>query len=994
MMLFARIKKLILVFREVSPKNGGEVFFSRDIYEKYSLAPTLSELWILSNRHPEENVEASLNSVEDVKTFNIQAAAPAEEEVKSTSDGNPFPEPRVPYPHVSSLTEKEQKMYLYLMNKYSKKPAPHQFSAAYQREYSQYLQMKEFVSNEVAEFLKFAQNAAKSCAQDYDTISKDALLYTEQYLSACIGHVKKYPEFYVLHEITSILGGKFSTELTLKLEKNLLALGKARFVKVWPPAIPMQLQLSADYKTVASVATPEQRASAIHDDVSLDPNAEKLALKYCPQVVLNTQSLFTLLNNHGLSYKEQWEIPVSVKMIPVVGAKPVKVVYIDSPLPKKEMTVREKNQIFHEIPLDCLTSKVSVLPVSAVLMDNPLEEDTLQWDIPPDSCQLRRIQTPDHKDLDFDNDVTELETFGATSETLKTSKTESTPANVRKVLSDKLKIEKQLVSTVSDSAEEARNNVNVQGFSACSNMQNVNKTQLSSLNGYVTGTDSEENSSFKGFDSDDVELNDEQRGMAANKVLDNCTKLSTSANADSLKRESEVAEANEIPISCCNSDTDEERLIIDTEIKSEECCKAAVLSSNPNPVADMPKSPSPIQTSSSSLANSSESPEKKKMASKKPFKRLSKEFDPLGQILKMQTELLKPPSPKAPEQPLVNYDKSSNPAPSLVPPPSKPAVACNVEPAPNTGSLPKLTWTSHFQGSAERLLPVELKMLVEDLSEYTAPQDGNLVYKLFSLDDLLLLVRCSVQKVKTGPRSYKKNQIRKHTPIYILPKVEYQAYYGVEALTESEICRLWTESLLHSKCSFYVGHIDAFTSKLILLESVPAEQLKEKFGLFKPVNPLNILRHILKKVIDLQEGSYLLTHASGDASVAIYQSCTGKVTRASYNLHKAHCSLPNIPSTLSVPWVPLDPNLPLPYHTNQGRVPCTFPPRAQETTRKQRVDWAKAYTDTPNNGNPVSMETKSNPMPDKPVRNEGVAAKKLKKNNCKQANKMKKWKMK
>lgn len=32
------------------------------------------------------------------------------------------------------------------------------------------------------------------------------------------------------------------------------------------------------------------------------------------------------------------------------------------------------------------------------------------------------------------------------------------------------------------------------------------------------------------------------------------------------------------------------------------------------------------------------------------------------------------------------------------------------------------------------------------------------MYKLFSLDDLLLLVRCSVQKVKSVPRCYKKKK--------------------------------------------------------------------------------------------------------------------------------------------------------------------------------------------------------------------------------------------
>lgn len=58
-------------------------------------------------------------------------------------------------------------------------------------------------------------------------------------------------------------------------------------------------------------------------------------------------------------------------------------------------------------------------------------------------------------------------------------------------------------------------------------------------------------------------------------------------------------------------------------------------------------------------------------------------------------------------------------------------------------------------------LPDELQMLVEDPGEYKAPQDGNLVYKLFSLDDLLLLVRCNVQKVRSLPRFNKKKKAQK-----------------------------------------------------------------------------------------------------------------------------------------------------------------------------------------------------------------------------------------
>lgn len=57
----------------------------------------------------------------------------------------------------------------------------------------------------------------------------------------------------------------------------------------------------------------------VFQDISKDPNAEKLVSRYHPQIALTSQSLFTLLNNHGPNYKEQWEIPVCIQVIPVAG---------------------------------------------------------------------------------------------------------------------------------------------------------------------------------------------------------------------------------------------------------------------------------------------------------------------------------------------------------------------------------------------------------------------------------------------------------------------------------------------------------------------------------------------------------------------------------------------------------------------------------------------------------------------------------------------------
>ncbi|KGL77290.1 NMDA receptor-regulated protein 2, partial [Tinamus guttatus] len=966
--------------RDISPKNGTEVFFSQEIYEKYSLAPNLSELWTLSNRQANKNVEVPVNTSEDRQTCSVQAAGPVEVKAKTIADDEPFPEPRLPYPFTSCLSEKEQKTYLYLMTKYSKKTNHFQVNAASQRELFTYMQMKELVNTEIAEFMKFAQNAAKSCAQDYDTISEDAQLYTEKLLHACIRHVQKYPEFYTLQEIISIMGGKFNTQLTFRLEKNLLVMGTARRGETQFPTLPVQLPV--DYKTVSSIITPEKKASIMHSDISSDSNAEKLALKYCPQVVLSSQSLFALLNNHGVNYREQWEVPVCVKMIPVADSKPAKLVYVDSPLLKKEMTVRERNQIFHEIPMDFLGTKKSYVSISDVLMDKPAEENNFQWDIPSDTYQCRKIPVPDDPGMDFDDDVTELETFGAAVKLSKSSKTENAfpkVDNTGPVLSHELKTDK---NTIHNGGEEGRNTVSEQGFS-------VSKMQLPSFG--ILHSNLEENSSHKNFYSEE-ELKKAQH-VITKEISDNETKLNTLSNAVTFKKESDAAQKNKSCVSLCSSDTDEDCLVIDTECKNTDYCKSAVPNIISSVSVETSKSPSSIHIPSESMVDSSDNTDQGKNVSRKPTRRLSKELDPVGQILKMQTELLKSPSRKSHEQPLVSSD-NSNSAPTSVPESPNSSVISNTEivpgPASNPNSSSRNTWTWLFQGPSKRKLPNELEMLVEDPLEYTAPQDGNLVYKLFSLDDLLLLVRCNVQKVKTRPRFHKKKTTQKPIPLFLLPKLEYQAYYGVEALTESEVCRLWTESMLHSECTFYIGRIDAFTSKLIMLEKISPEMLREKLVMIKPANSLNILHHILKKVSDLQEGSYLLTHAAGDSSVAIYKSSPDKATRASYNLHKAHCELPAVPASLSVPWVPLEPSLPLPYHMSHGRVPCTFPPAPAEATWKQKMTGAKAQLDTPSEERPVAMETKGNPA--KPARNEGVAAKKPKKNYCKQRMKMKKWK--
>ncbi|XP_016064053.1 PREDICTED: little elongation complex subunit 2 isoform X2 [Miniopterus natalensis] len=963
---------------DVASKNGLKTFFSRENYKDHSMAPSLKELCILSNRRIGENLNASASSVENEPA--VSSATQAKEKVKTTVGMVLLPKPRVPYPRFSRFSQREQRSYVDLLVKYAKNSKTVGIN---KNDYLQYLDMKKHVNEEVTEFLKFLQNSAKKCAQDYNMLSDDARLFTEQILRACIDQVKKYPEFYTLHEVTSLMGFfPFRIEMGLKLEKTLLALGSVKFVKTVFPSMPAKLQLSKD--NISTSETPEHAAAAMYYDISKDPNAEKLVSRYHPQIVLTSQSLFALLNNHGPDYKEQWEIPVCIQVIPVTGSKPIKVIYINSPLPQKKMTMRERNQIFHEVPLKFMMSKNTSVPVSAVFMDKP-EDYMPEMDMSHEVNECRKIETLENLDLGFDDDVTELETFGVT--TTKPSKSPSpaststvpsmteapiapsaatTPvapaapgdisANSRslsQILMEQLQKEKQLVTGMDGGPEESKNKDD-QGFVPCGENVSDNSDKPLMQDGDLKTYDALQLGSS-------VEMETSNKNDMATDTVCADERLNVTESTDDSEERTVTSEAEKTEdVVLSHSDTDEDCLIIDTECQKNSSGKTADVGSN---LSSKPASPnsSSGQASVGNQTNTTCSPEESCVL-KKPIKRVYKKFDPVGEILKMQDELLKPISRKIPELPLMNIENSKQPPVSEQP--SAPS---------ESSTWPKTVWPSAFQKPKGRL-PYELQDYVEDTSEYVAPQEGNFVYKLFSLQDLLLLVRCSVQRIETRPRSKKRKKIRRQFPVYVLPKVEYQACYGAEALTESELCRLWTESLLHSNCSFYVGHIDAFTSKLFLLEEITSEELKEKLSALKISSLFNILQHILKKLSSLQEGSYLLSHAAEDSSLLIYKTSDGKVTRTAYNLHKTHCSVPGAPSSLSVPWVPLDPSLLLPYHIHHGRIPCTFPPKSLGPTTQQKISGTRMPTH--NRRNPVSMETKS--LPAQQVENEGVAPNKRK----------------
>ncbi|XP_066557962.1 little elongation complex subunit 2 [Amia ocellicauda] len=965
---------------DVPPHNGTAVFFSRDLYDKYSLAPNIKELWAIAHSPIVKSDEVKKEQKSENDGMQRESKPSMEQEEKqATYVENVVPEPKVPFPCLSSLTETEQKIYLRLLTTTSRKLKDNEMQT-YQR-------LQELVNNEVTEFMKFLRNVAWSCAEDYNCIAEGAAHYLEEYFRACNEKVKNYPEVYLINEMTSITGGKFNPELSLNVEKELLVLGQVRMAKTRTPLMPKDIQLTVDYNRVKSEMPPEERACRAHKDISSDLNAEKLCLKYNPHVSLTSLAFYTLLNNHGPDYTDSWELPVCVKMVPEEGNGSKKAIFIDSPLLKKEMTIREKNRIFHEESMNLSLSRNCLKHISDVMLSDHSYNHLVSL---TDKTQRKPISFDD-MDVDFETDLTDLETFG-TSSSSKKPKSQSSPKKKKSDVAGKTPEVSQPSTEPQKMEKTSVKSDEVLEDSKTSESETVLKDLTSADDN--SWTDIEDTSMLDSTLETEISVMD--RTKLSSEKDDGKLDTSGSAKVSSLMIPPAQLSKPEPGAALFSSsvDSDEERLVIDDALSQGKsgkryipllCNTSSVEESAPEPIPDTPRSPSPEPERPSVHSQATSDTRETTRGGQRLAPKVSKDCDQLGQILKMQSALLQP-RPKHPQEPSSPKPYAGNTGHLAATIQShhqqllKPSVSSFLEASQGggapTAAVPTPADSQQPAGPSKRLLPHDLLLKEENELDYETPQEGNLVYKLYSLGDVLMMVRSNVNAAqpKLG-QGFSKN-----IPVYVLPKLEYQTCYGVEVLTKSEACRLWAEKLLHSSTTLFIAHIDALTSKLFMMEEFTSERTADKFGDFKPANSLNILHHLLKKVIGLQEGRYLLSHKAGEPLVTILKASDGKkVTRATYNLYEAHSTQPLPCASSVVPWVPVDPSQLLPFHIRQGRVPCTFPPRPAGNMQGPKVGVAKGKKNSACARKAIAMEMQNPALPAQPGAQQGVAAKKKKK---------------
>uniref|UniRef100_A0A3Q3LEA2 Interactor of little elongator complex ELL subunit 2 n=1 Tax=Mastacembelus armatus TaxID=205130 RepID=A0A3Q3LEA2_9TELE len=815
-------------------------FFTRDIYDKYSLAPNIRELWAslqpydcdvgaakassspvveaaeFKDKSCTIEEETNWNSCESDDPYADNSADGAEEykdtkksKVKLNQPvkeaGVAYPEPRLPFPCMSSLSSKDQKTYLTFLLSKKHRDLP-----------------QERVNNEVMQFMRYLQDVAKICADDYNFLTQGALQYSEDFFKGCLECIKTFPQFYQIHEMTSLTGGTFNPGLMLNFEKQLLSMGNVDITD--HKIVPADAQLASDYQSVSSENPPAKKAKDMHAAITSDANAEKLCSYYGPHVCLTRNALVRLLDNHGPDFGEQWELPVWVKINSGKGSSQKKTVYIDSPLLKTEMTVRERSHIYHEESLKLSIKKSGRKNVFHLMTELPEKSQ-------------RNVVSFESNSLDFEVDLTDLETFG-----------EMTP-----IKSSKLQ------------KMQSEQDASVKGKNAPSSLP-LNKSKRSSESLVNTSCSLDQMSATQTDMDDPV----------------------TEKTPQPILREPSLGSLG---------DSDDEKLVIDD-------------SSSPATF--------PINLKSSP---------RQKVTKRTRQSRVS--GDQLSEILRMQTAMFNSVndtakcSPKSQETNLpaqcIVSSVQSHPT-SLVKPCVSSYLEKNQDEDGDSGpalhrSAPAVNIIST---ECKKILSQELQAGAEDEQDYDAPEEGNLLYKLYSLQDFLLMVRSSVLLTHT----------RNYVPVHVLPKLEYQLSYGVECLTSSEACQLWTETLLHSSTVSYIAHINAHTSKLALLRKLPDDWKQNISCGFKPSKSVNILHHLLKKLTGLDEGQYIIAHKAGEPFVTLLKAATGRASRSAYNLQQVHSSVPQPPLSGLVPWVPVDPAVVLPFHQEHSRVPCTFPPKS------------------------------------------------------------------
>ncbi|XP_067137216.1 little elongation complex subunit 2 [Centruroides vittatus] len=216
---------------------------------------------------------------------------------------------------------------------------------------------------------------------------------------------------------------------------------------------------------------------------------------------------------------------------------------------------------------------------------------------------------------------------------------------------------------------------------------------------------------------------------------------------------------------------------------------------------------------------------------------------------------------------------------------------------------------------------------IEDPNKFISAdslQNENVTYNLWQLDELKLLLRSKLDC---------KDAVN-HKPRFLFSKLEYQAQFGCEIVTERDLMNEWLTLLTHPKSTGLRVRTDVATSNVLLTEELTLEKLQHLTEKFHPERYLCWLKNLFNTLKELSDGQYLLTHQKCEDAITLYSSKKINNKRNDFDLHMAITQrLISLDDGLEaeninrIPWLPIDTDVITPLNIQSGRIPATFPPK-------------------------------------------------------------------
>jgi len=284
-------------------------------------------------------------------------------------------------PKTSLLNQKEQNVYLNLKKKFQ---GYSQLDISLlplidQKDYTLFIQYRDVLQEEQEEYQNWCKDIfIQQGDSDIKCIPADVLRYIDEYYEERLRRVPmEIPRHYVpinqldkisnsgreLLRLVPLVKEQSSSKarFEMRFEKPICQLGLVQKIIIPNENTllqhPDKMVLITDYQklceryppssTVADISkVKDSKFQQLHkNSVANDPNAEKLARIYKPDIVISTSAIKTIFNNFGPNYEREWEIPITLWLIEDGHC----IIFINKPLPKKNMNVLDKKKWYAKI---------------------------------------------------------------------------------------------------------------------------------------------------------------------------------------------------------------------------------------------------------------------------------------------------------------------------------------------------------------------------------------------------------------------------------------------------------------------------------------------------------------------------------------------------------------------------------------------------------------------------------------------------------------------